>query len=94
LGSGSNKLIPKRKFTYVPVGPRLARMFGDVQLCQLIYSHPGSQYDGDEMWDVHNSSTWRELYSQEGFFGGDKGGVSYALELDGVNPFHNIGVRY
>lgn len=26
--------------------------------------------------------------------GGDKMGISLALELDGVNPFHNIGVLY
>lgn len=93
----SNRLIPKRKFIYVPIGPRIARMFGDVNLSQLVLSHPGSNQQEEKdtcMWDVHHSSTWSEVYSKDGYFEGNKAGLSYALELDGVNPYHHIGIQY
>lgn len=92
--SKTKRPVSRRRFTYIPIGPRLARLYGEVNLAQLVMSHPGSDYDGDEMWDVHHSASWKELYSENGYFGGDKMGISFALELDGVNPFHNIGAIY
>ena len=46
------------------------------------------------MWDIHGSPAWKEAYSPDGFFAGDKLGISFAFEMDGVNPFHNIGIQY
>ena len=84
----------RRKFIYIPVGPRLARLYGNVNLAQLVMSHPGCEYKDDDMCDIHHSPIWRDLYSKDGYFGGDNMGISLALEHDGVNPFHNIGVMY
>lgn len=40
--ASEKRLISRRKFIlYVPIGPRLARTFGDVNLAQLVQSHPG-----------------------------------------------------
>lgn len=94
VNNNAKRLVSKRKFIYIPIGPRLARIFGEVNLAQLVQSHPGDGYDNDDMWDIHHSPVWRELYSADGYFAGNKTGISYALELDGVNPFHNIGVIY
>ncbi|MEW8547304.1 MAG: hypothetical protein AB2693_27670, partial [Candidatus Thiodiazotropha sp.] len=92
--SKSKRPVARRRFIYIPVGPRLARLYGDVNLAQLVMSHPGCEYRQEHMWDIHHSPIWRDLYSKDGYFGGDKMGISLALELDGVNPFHNIGVMY
>ncbi|KAL5015772.1 hypothetical protein ScPMuIL_005361 [Solemya velum] len=94
--ANSCRKIPRRKFIYMPIGPRLARIFGDVNLSQLVQSHLGSNVQSDDMWDIHDSPTWKELYSRsdDGYFGRSLTGLSFALELDGVNPFHNIGVTY
>ncbi|WAR04472.1 hypothetical protein MAR_019841 [Mya arenaria] len=92
--SKQSRQVSRRRFIYIPVGPRLARLYGEVNLAQLVMSHPGSEYEGNEMWDIHHSSFGKELYSKDGYFAGDKMGISFALELDGVNPFHNIGVMY
>ena len=76
------------------MSPRLARIYGEENLSKLVQSHPGDQYTGDIMWDIHHSPIWKELYSNDGYFAGDKLGMSLAFEMDGVNPFHNIGVQY
>lgn len=84
-------------FHYLPVGPRIARVFGDVNLAQLVQAHPGSNTSIANsllVWDIHDSPAWRQNYSDEGYFEGNNNGLSFALELDGVNPFHNIGVQY
>jgi hypothetical protein len=91
--SGS-KGVAQRTFIYIPIGPRLARFYGETNLAKIVQSHPGDTYDETEMFDIHHSPGWKALYSPNGYFRGDKMGISLALELDGVNPFHNIGVQY
>ena len=34
------------------------------------------------------------MFSETGYFEGRQNGLSFAFEVDGVNPFHNIGVQY
>ena len=46
------------------------------------------------MWDIQDSPVWKEIYSEDGYFMGNNNGVSFALEMDGVNPFHNVGIQY
>ena len=86
----------KKRFVYLPIGPRISRLFSEENLAKLIQSHPGCDGPADAytMWDIHDSSMWMKLYSVNGYFGGNKQGLSFALELDGVNPFHNVGVIY
>lgn len=90
--------ISRRTFTYIPIGPRLARIYGDENLSKIVFSHPGSKNEilskNNYMEDIHDAPVWKELYSDSGLFKGDNRGISFALELDGVNPFHNIGVIY
>ena len=85
--------IPARTFTYLPLGPRLARLFGTSNLAQVIQSHL-KQEESDEMTDIHDSPTWKEAYSLSGIFGGDGRGLSLALCADGVNPFNHNKVTY
>lgn len=97
--AGVNKRqVSRRTFNYIPLGPRLARVYGDENLSKLVFSHPGSKNEllskNNYMEDIHDSPIWKDLYSDSGLFKGDKKGISFALELDGVNPFHNIGVIY
>ncbi|XP_069109797.1 uncharacterized protein [Argopecten irradians] len=94
VDNSAKYLQPRRKFMYLPFGPRLARIYGDINLVQLIQAHSGSEFFGNEMWDIHHSPVWQSLYSENGYFAGDKSGISLSFELDGVNPFHNIGVTY
>lgn len=86
--------VARRTFVYIPIGPRLARIYGESNLAKIVQCHPGDEFEGTDMYDIHQSPTWKSLYAADGYFAGNKMGVSLALELDGVNPYHNIGVQY
>ena len=84
--------IPAKRFTYLPLGPRLERMFGTPNLSQIVQSHcPRS--DG-YIYDIHDSIVWEQSYSTQGIFSGDSRGISLGLCTDGVNPFSQNRVSY
>lgn len=87
------KNIPCRQFTYLPIGPRLERMFGTSNLSLILQSHM-SDIVSSTMFDIHDSTTWREAFSVEGTFKGDARGVALSLCTDGVNPFSVQRVSY
>ena len=87
-----NSSIPAHTFTYLPLGPRLSRVFGTASLAALIQSH-GTQSEAD-MYDIHDSPSWKKAYGSGGVFGNDKRGISLAFCTDGVNPFNHIKVTY
>ena len=76
--------IPAKRFSYLPLGPRLKRMFGTLMLSEII------QEDRHEMFDIQDSPDWASMYSQSGVFNGDKRGLSIALCADGLNPFAQL----
>ncbi|XP_021354483.1 uncharacterized protein LOC110450989 [Mizuhopecten yessoensis] len=92
------KKTPHRTFDYIPIGPRLARIYGEPNLATIVQSHPGSTNEllekHNQMFDIHDAPKWKSVYSENGFFKSDKMGLSFAMEVDGVNPYHNIGVIY
>jgi len=83
--------IPARTFTYLPLKPRLSRLFNTSSLAQALQSHTVTRSDEDDvMFDIHHSSAWKAAYDPDGLFKGDPRGISLAFCTDGVNPFaHN-----
>ena len=84
--------IPAKRFTYLPIGPRLERLFGTASLSEIVQSH--ASRTGTCMYDVHDSPSWKAAYSSNGQFKGDLRGVGLALCTDGVNPFSSNKVCY
>ena len=88
-------LIPVRRFTYLPLKPKLCRMFGNQNMAQVLQSHATVQdNENNSIFDIHQSATWRRFYDSTGLFKGDGRGVSLALCTDGVNPFAHNKVSY
>ena len=86
---------PVKKFIYLPLGPRLVRMFRTKHLAQILQAHGGaSQVTTSCMYDIHDSPTWKSAYSANGVFKGDQRGLSFAFCTDGVNPFSHNRVAY
>jgi len=84
--------VAARKFIYLPLGPRLVRMFNDKGFSRILQSHKRSS--SDSMYDIHDSPAWAEAYSDTGIFNGDKRGISLAFCTDGVNPFSHSRIKY
>ena len=97
-GSGryiGNSSIAIRRFTYLPLKPRLARLFNTSNMAQVLQSHAVlRESDESSIYDIHQSTAWNDAYRVDGLFGGDKRGISLALCTDGVNPFAHNKVAY
>ena len=91
-----NKDIPYRRFLYLPIGPRLERIFGTANLAKLVqaHGHPSSMASMQVMSDVHSSPAWKNAYKQEGVFRGDNRGIAFGICADGVNPFSHLHTTY
>lgn len=85
---------PNRKFTYLPLGPRLIRMFKNKKTAELLQSHSGGSKARTRMFDIHDSPVWAKAYSDDGVFEGDCRGISLGFCTDGVNPFNHTKVAY
>ena len=87
--------IPVRHFTYLPIKPRLQRMFGNSNIAQILQSHATLRHSElDSVYDIQQSLAWRRFYSGNGIFKGDPRGLSLSLCTDGVNPFSHNKVSY
>jgi len=91
--------VAARKFLYLPLRPRLVRMFNNKGFSEVLQSHPGASFvnassSSESMYDIHDSPAWKQAYSETGMFKGDKRGISLALCTDGVNPFSHSRVKY
>ena len=87
------KCAPHRRFHYLPLGPRLERLFGTSNLPQLVQAHKCLPMCST-MFDVHDSPAWENAYSDAGMFEGDSRGISLGLCTDGVNPFSHLRSSY
>lgn len=82
--------IPQKRFKYIPLESRIRRLFADKKTSQLIQSHSlsSSNLRNNKIVDsIHCTEAWRALYSSTGFFQGDPRGLSFAICMDGLNPF-------
>ena len=78
--------VPKKRFKYIPLAPRIQRFFQNAHTSQLLQSHsliPATS----NVCDIQQTQTWKKWYSQHGIFSGDARGLALALCLDGTNPY-------
>ena len=83
-----------RRFTYLPLKPRLQRLFGNHNMAQVLQSHCAVRGSNDSIYDIHQSASWKRAYSVNGVFKENHRGISLALCTDGVNPFAHNKVTY
>ena len=87
--------VAVRRYTYLPLKPRLVRMFGNANMAQVLQSHAVVHDPKDNhVVDIHQSLAWKKAYDKDGLFEGDPRGIALALCTDGVNPFAHNRVSY
>lgn len=93
----TSKGVARRQVKYIPVGPRFARIFGNESLAAVLHSHCISsdiENESDYMYDIQDSPKFKNLFLQNGYLAGQKGGIVVGLEADGVAPFHSYNQTY
>lgn len=92
---GGSTTIPVKRFIYLPIGPRLIRLFGTPNLASIVQSHLSSSDEtNNTAYDIHQSPIWKEAFGTAGIFHGDQRGIALSLCTDGVNPFSHNCVTY
>ena len=79
--------IPRKRFKYLPLGKRIQRLFGSAKTSQLLQSHNTSNSDQTVTDSIHSSEAWKTWYCSSGLFKGDSRALSFAVCMDGLNPF-------
>ena len=90
-----NQGTPARRFTYLPVGPRLVRLFGTQNLAKIVQAH-GLHLSSPKMhmYDIHDSPAWRLAYSSDGLFSSEYRSIYFAFNTDGFNSYSQNRVSY
>lgn len=83
--SGDGK-IPRKRFKYIPLGPRIRNYYSNARISTLLQSH-SNHTTSNIVHDIQQSTAWKKWYSRNGVFQGDPRGLALALCLDGTNPF-------
>ena len=87
--------IAKKRFKYIPLAPRIKRMFANETVSELLQRHQGQQQaDVINVSELHQSQAWRSMYAFNGPFKGDPRGISLSFCTDGTNPFSKEKVSY
>lgn len=82
--------IPRKRFKYYPLENRVRRLFSNPTTSQLLQNHTlpdSNDSTSGVITDIHQSQAWESWYSQTGMFAGDCRGLSFAVCMDGLNPF-------
>ena len=79
--------IPRKRFKYLPLGTRIQRLFGNAKTSQLLQSHNTGNSHQKVTDSIHSSEAWKTWYGSDGQFEGDSRALSFAVCMDGLNPF-------
>ena len=85
--------IPRKRYKYIPLAPRIRRMFNSETTSKLLQDHQNAKTSSN-ISDLHQTQVWKANYSPSGMFQGDPRGLSLALCTDGMNPFAKQKVVY
>ena len=90
-----SKSVPFKRFKYLPVETRVRRLFANEQMSTLIQSHRLKvTEDGQTMSNIHDSPAWKEWYAEDGCYEGDPRALTFAICIDGLNPFKKESSTY
>ena len=90
----SSTTIPRKTFKYLPVTDRIIKWYGNEHTSYLLQSHKETPTSSNREESIHDSKAWKDLYRDEGVFEGEARSLSFALCLDGTNPFSKEKYSY
>ena len=93
----SSRQVARHRFIYLPIGPRLKKIYGNLSLREIIQLYGSALHSTSNtvhVHDIHDSSIWKSEYASNGFFKGDFHNIFLALDVDGVKPFRSIWAIY
>ncbi|XP_023748116.1 uncharacterized protein LOC111896343 [Lactuca sativa] len=81
---------PAKVLWYLPVIPRLKRLFANAEDAKLLRWHADKRTVDGKLRHVADSPQWENLDSEFKEFGGEIRNIRFGLSSDGINPFGNM----
>lgn len=85
-----NEEMRAKTFHYLPIIPRLIRLYSCPKMAKLLQSH-NLLHDPPVLTDIQDTEEWQKWFSPGNIFDGDRRGVALGFATDGVNPCKTIG---
>ena len=86
---------PAAKITYyLPLEPRLRRLFANPRDAELLGWHATGRIDDGMLRHPADSSEWRKIDIKFPDFGGEPRNIRLGLCTDGMNPYGNMSSRH
>jgi hypothetical protein len=89
-----NKGIPAKVVWYLPVIPRLKRLFANPREAKLLRWHSDDRMKDGKLRHPADSAQWRNIDRIFEEFGAEPRNIRFALSTDGMNPFGNMSSRH
>ena len=91
----SGTSIPRKRFKYLPLEPRIRRLFANEVTSGLLQNHQNDlPQQPTFMCDIHDSPAWSEWYGENGCYKEDPRAITFSICLDGLNPFKKENSSY
>jgi hypothetical protein len=90
----ATKGAPAKVVWYLPVLPRLKRLFGNKKEAKLMRWHEEGRTDDGVLRHPADACQWRAIDNEFPEFGQDARNVRFGMSTDGINPFGNMSSRH
>ncbi|KAL3633966.1 hypothetical protein CASFOL_022728 [Castilleja foliolosa] len=94
LNDGVGKKIPHKILRYLPLKPRLQRLFMSEKTSKKMVWHNEKRVNDEYMRHPADSAAWKDFDKEFPQFAEDPRNVRLALATDGFNPFGNMSTSY
>ncbi|KAL4580605.1 hypothetical protein LXL04_016805 [Taraxacum kok-saghyz] len=85
---------PAKLLWYLPIVPRLKRLFANANDAKLLRWHAEERKRDGKMRHVADSPQWRNINHEFEEFGDEIRNIRFGLSADGINPFRNMSSRH
>ena len=93
-GGGVVKGLPAKVAWYLPIVPRLKRLFANKKEANLMRWHSEGRKEDGMMRHPADACQWRTIDREFPDFGEDARNIRFGMSTDGINPFGNMSSRH
>ncbi|KAH7838225.1 hypothetical protein Vadar_023686 [Vaccinium darrowii] len=94
VNDGKGKKIPHKILRYLPLTPRLQRLYMNSEIAEDMRWHNDKRVDDDQMRHPVDAPQWKEFDRMYPEFSQETCNVRLGLATDGFNPFGNMSTSY
>ncbi|XP_071718785.1 uncharacterized protein [Rutidosis leptorrhynchoides] len=85
---------PAKLLWYLPIIPRLKRLFANEKDAKLLHWHAEDRKNDGKMRHVVDLLQWKNIDKDFGEFGDEIRNIRFGLSSDGINPFEDLSSRH